>query len=57
MMFSFRISEFVREMITPEILGLSDFHIPNDEGKWVINDQGIEWVADNRPEFTSSRRW
>jgi len=57
MMFSFRIAESVRELITLEILGLAEFSIPNDEGKWMINDEGIEWVNDNRPQFTSPRPW
>jgi hypothetical protein len=56
-MFSFRMSESAEELITPKILGLSKFKIPNNEGKWMVNDEGIEWIDGNRPEFTSSRRW
>ena len=56
MMFSLRIAKTAQEMITPDILGLSEFQIPTDDGQLMMNDEGIEWIGKNRPEFTGPRR-
>ena len=37
MMFSFRVAEPARGLMTPKSLGLAVFSIPNDEGKWKVN--------------------
>jgi hypothetical protein len=51
MMFSFRISDSADEFITSDVLGLTQYLTDGPEGKWMISEQGIEWIERNRPPF------
>ena len=65
MLFSFTISEGAEELITPEVLGIASYLIDHPDGKWMVNDEGIQWITDNRPVFVAEierhqsrfRRW
>jgi hypothetical protein len=48
---SFRLARVAREYIKPENLGISVFLIENSNSNWMISDEGVEWVRNNRPPF------
>jgi hypothetical protein len=56
MMFPYRVSQTANELLTPELLGLSDFLIESDSGQFGLTQEGIEWLDDHRPDFVESRR-
>ena len=51
MMFSFRVSEAASEFITPRVLGLEKHLIDESDGNWTLNEEGIQWISENRPRF------
>lgn len=56
MMFPYRISAIANELLTLELLGLSDFLIEGDSEQFGLTQEGIEWLDDHRPSFVESRR-
>jgi hypothetical protein len=56
MMFPYRISQTASELLTPELLGLSDYLIAGESGQFGLTQEGIEWLDDHRPDFAESRR-
>jgi hypothetical protein len=56
MMFPFSLSTTAKELLTPELLGLSRFVIECDSGQFDLTQEGRDWVEDHRPDFVESRR-
>lgn len=53
MVFSFTISDGLKHLITPQVLGIGSYLIDNPDGNWIVNDDGKRWISQNRPAFVA----
>lgn len=49
--FSVSLSEEAEANLTPALVDIDHFLLHTEDGKWYLNDEGQEWVSENRPSF------
>lgn len=49
--FSVSLSDEAETHLNPELVDIDQFVLHTDEGKWYLNEEGQQWVMNNRPSF------
>lgn len=49
--FSVSLSDEAEANLNPELVDIAQFVLHTDDGKWYLNEEGQQWVLNNRPSF------
>lgn len=49
--FSVSLSDETEAHLNPELVDIDQFVLHTDDGKWYLNEEGQQWVLNNRPSF------
>lgn len=49
--FSVSLSDEADAHLSPELVDIEQFVLHTDDGKWYLNEEGQQWVLNNRPSF------
>ncbi|MDH4573882.1 superinfection exclusion B family protein [Salinicola acroporae] len=49
--FSLSLSDEAEKRLNPHLLDLEEFVYHTDEGQWGLNEEGQNWIMENRPSF------